>query len=297
MCVRAFSTSNVSETTSAQPTGTDAGSPDGEQRGGLHLDGDRARRAGRRVRVVEQVDAHDRAGLRLGRGADQRLGEPRVGEHAIPGGELARGAVEADRLARDHQLAERETRLQRAAGADADRAPRAELDQLCQDDRRRGAAHARGLDRQRRAVGARGTGVAPEAAVVVEHQRLLQQRLRECQRAPGVAGQEDALGQRRGGAQVDRLGVERRGGVAGGGGVGRALAFGLGLWLRHGRDFRLPGDGGVSRADTTLMKHPNMVDSDLGVYSWMGGSCDLRMLREDVFKHFYVFLRLVLRVR
>ena len=196
------------------------GSPDREQRGGLHLDRERAR--GRRggMRVVEQVDADDRADMDAARrGAHvrpprslQRLGELRVGEHTISCEERPRGAVEADGLARDHEVAEREVRRERAAGADADQPPRAERDQLRQDDRRRGAAHARRLDRERLAVGARGAGVAPEAAMVVEHQRLLQQRLRERERAPGVAGQQHPLGQRRGRAQVDRLGVPRRGG-------------------------------------------------------------------------------------
>ena len=60
---------------------------------------------------------------------------------------------------------------ERAAGADADRAARAQLDQLGEHDRRRRPAHAGRLDRQRPAVGGRA-GVAPQAAVVVEHPRL-----------------------------------------------------------------------------------------------------------------------------
>ena len=58
-------------------------------------------------------------------------------------------------------------------------------------------------------------GVAPQAAVVVEHQRLLQQRLGQRERATGVAGQQHALGQRRRRAQVDR--GSRRGRDIGGG--------------------------------------------------------------------------------
>ena len=50
---------------------------------------------------------------------------------------------------------------------------------------------------------ARRAGVAPQPARVVEHQRLLEQRLRDRERAVGVAGQQHALGERGGGAQVD----------------------------------------------------------------------------------------------
>ena len=45
--------------------------------------------------------------------------------------------------------------------------------------------------------------VAPQAPVVVEHLRAVEQRLREQQRAARVAGQQDALGERRGRLQVD----------------------------------------------------------------------------------------------
>ena len=91
------------------------------------------------------------------------------------------------------------------------------------------------LDRQRLAVRARRAGVAPQAAVVVEHQGLLEQHLRERERAPGIAGQQHPLGQRRGRAQVDRLGVDgRAGGVGNGSGVALAVAVGPRLWLRHG---------------------------------------------------------------
>ena len=45
--------------------------------------------------------------------------------------------------------------------------------------------------------------VAPQPAVVVEHLRLVEQRLGQQQRAARVAGQQHALGQRRGRVQVD----------------------------------------------------------------------------------------------
>jgi hypothetical protein len=153
----------------------------------------------------------------------QRLGQRWVRRDALIRTERPRGAVGADRLARDDQVAEREPGSECAAGAGTNQAPSAECDQLGQDDRRRGTAHAGRLDRERLAVRDSGARVAPQAAVVVEHQRLDEQRLRERQGAPGVAGQQHPLGQRRGGVQVDRLGIRRRGG-----------GVGLGLRLRHG---------------------------------------------------------------
>src|SRR5438093_5016925 len=47
-------------------------------------------------------------------------------------------------------------------------------------------------------------------SVVVEHARLVQQRLREQQRAAGVAGQQHARRERGGGAQMDGPGHGRR---------------------------------------------------------------------------------------
>jgi hypothetical protein len=43
--------------------------------------------------------------------------------------------------------------------------------------------------------------------MVVEHQRVLQQELRERERAAGISGQQHSLCQSRRGAQVDRLAV------------------------------------------------------------------------------------------
>ncbi len=162
-----------------------------------------------------------------GGGALQRAGEPAIGGHTLAGPECARGPVEADRLARDHELPQREAGCKRPAGPHAHGASHAERDQLVQDDRGRGAAHARGLDRERLAVRARGAGVAPKAAMVVEHARLCDQDLRERERAPGIARQQHALGQRGGGAQVDR---RRPGPLERNSGIGRLS----GLGLRHG---------------------------------------------------------------
>jgi hypothetical protein len=41
--------------------------------------------------------------------------------------------------------------------------------------------------------------------MVVEHQRIVEQRLGERECAPRITGQEHALGQRGGGSQVDGL--------------------------------------------------------------------------------------------
>src|SRR5918995_1323925 len=94
-----------------------------EDRGRLHLHGHRpaggplARRL--LARVVEEVAAHDDGRARAGR----------------------------------HERAELELEIERAAGADADERRRAERDQLLADDRRARPAHARGLHRERLAVG------------------------------------------------------------------------------------------------------------------------------------------------
>ena len=53
---------------------------------------------------------------------------------------------------RDDEVAERVVRLQPAAGADAEQALHAELDELLEDDRRARAAHAGSLHGDRLAV-------------------------------------------------------------------------------------------------------------------------------------------------
>ena len=104
------------------------------------------------------------------------------------------------------QLAEREAvgRARRTCPTRSEPA-RAEHDQLLGHDRRARAAHAGGLDGQRRAVGGH-PAVAPQAAVVVEHlAAAVDQLLGEPQRAAGVAGEQDALGDGLVRAEVDGL--------------------------------------------------------------------------------------------
>jgi hypothetical protein len=140
----------------------------------------------------------------VGRGRAERLQQRGVGGQRPRRAERAAGTVLGDRGLGEDQVAEAQLGLQRAAGADADEPLGPEPDQLLGDDRRARAAHSRRLDGQQFAVG-RGSGVAPEAAVVVEHARLIGELLRQTERATGVAGQQDAL--RDGGvrAQVNGL--------------------------------------------------------------------------------------------
>ena len=105
----------------------------------------------------------------------------------------------------------------------------------CEHDRGGGAAHPGRLDRERLAVGG-GAGVAPQAAVVVEHAGLLQQRLGQHQRPAGVAGEQHPLGQGGGRAQVQ--------GLAG----------------RQGRDSRLDGRWGIADALIATMSGPLSAD-------------------------------------
>ena len=164
-----------------------------------------AQRAGAlRVGVVEEVGRDD--GDRVAGRARQRGGQARVGGGALAGAERAARPVRAQRLAGDEQVAEPRAVRERAAGPDPHEPPRAERDQLLGDDRRARPAHARALDRQRRAVGGRAR-VAPQPAVGVEHlHRRRQQVLGEAQRAPGVAGQQHALGDGRVRPEVDGSG-------------------------------------------------------------------------------------------
>ena len=92
---------------------------------------------------------------------------------------------------------------ERPARADPDQGARAEADQLLGDDRRARPAHASRLHGQRGTV-AGAARVAPQPAVVVEHQWLLEQPLRHVQRAVRIPWKEHAFGKLRSGPQVDR---------------------------------------------------------------------------------------------
>ena len=118
--------------------------------------------------------------------------ERRIRRDPVAGPEGAAGAVGRQRGVRGDERAERR-RAEAGRGADPDQAARAEGDELADDGGRARAAQAGALDRQRRPVGGR-PAVAPEAAMVVEHPRPVDQLLGEAERAPGVAGQQHALG-------------------------------------------------------------------------------------------------------
>src|ERR687886_2508809 len=186
---------------------------EGEEHGGLHLDGEDA--AARPalvlalVRVVEEVARDDRAEphrladvLRDVDGAVHEL--PRGGGDVLVGAdEVARSRVGRDRRERDDQVAEGEVRLESAARADAEHPLHAELVELLGDDRRGRAAHPGRLD---------GNGAALELAGVAEHPALgvplhgvVEVRLGDVLRPQRIAREEAGLGVvARLGAHVDR---------------------------------------------------------------------------------------------
>ena len=209
-----------SETISTAPAAKPRRDGEREQRRRLHLHRPRApapasraplpRGRHRRGRWRPPVRARSRRRRRSVSGSSS-AGSPETRSPA-PRPRLVPSALE--RLGDDEQLTEHERGVQRAAGPDPDHRPRSEVVQLRDHDRRAGATHAGALDGQRLAVGRRAR-VAPQAAVVVEHLRRLEQRLGQPQRAPGIAGEQNALGQGRGGVQMDRraheVGEDRRG--------------------------------------------------------------------------------------
>ena len=173
---------------------------DREHGAGREVERDRAAAGARRV-VVEVGRDHqpDRGAVAGGAQAGEQT---RVGRQLALRAERPAGPVpHADRLG-DHQRAERQVG-ERAAAPDPDQPSRAERDQLLGDDRRARAAEAGALDGQRRAVGGR-PGVAPEAAMVVEHLRPVEQLLGQSQRPAGISRQEHALGNGLVRAKMDR---------------------------------------------------------------------------------------------
>ena len=154
------------------------------------------------ARVIEEVGRHRRDRRGSG-GAGERVDHGGIRRHAAIRAERPARAVGRQRGLDRQERAEVHSVDERAAGPDANEEPRAQPDQLLDDDRRARAAHPRRLDREQPAV-ARAARVAPQAAMVVEHQRLFQQRLGHVQRPVGVARQQNALGQLRRRAQMDR---------------------------------------------------------------------------------------------
>ena len=106
---------------------------------------------------------------------------------------------------RDDQVAELVVRLEPAAGADAEQLLDAELDQLLEDDRRAGAAHARALHGDALALVC--AGVAQQAALGVLLLGVVEVRLGDVLGPQRVAGEEAGLGVlARLGSNVDRHG-------------------------------------------------------------------------------------------
>ena len=163
------------------------------------------------VRVVEDVARDDRADahllaelLRVVHGAVDQLpvGGRRV---RLAADQVRRGRVGRHGGDRDDQVADREVGLEPAAGADAEDALDAELDQLLDHDPGRRAAHARGLHRDRLAV--ERARVAEHPALGVHLADVLHERLGDVLGAQRVARQQARVGVVAGlGSQVDRHG-------------------------------------------------------------------------------------------
>ena len=149
----------------------------------------------RRAVVEESVDTTAPVGRRAVAGGLQRRLEVLVAGDTLGRAQRPARAVGGDRLSRDQQFARapararapRTSRPGSAAGRRASPAPRSRSPHSGRPCRCSGSSAAR---RRRR------SGVAPQAAVVVEHLRLVEQRLGEQQRPAGIAGQQHPLGER-----------------------------------------------------------------------------------------------------
>ncbi len=136
------------------------------------------------------------AGHRRGQGSlERRVGSRALGaeRRAHPVG--AHGAGDAD------WIAGLETALQRGAAADAQRAAHAVPRELAQHRGGAGGADPGRLDRELEAVGG-AARIPPETVVVVGHQRLVEDPLRERQGESGIGGEQGVGGDRRRGAEV-----------------------------------------------------------------------------------------------
>ena len=173
-----------------------------EQHRGLHLDGQdaalgpAAREA--RIGLVEDVARHDLADAnRLAevlRQVHRLVDEAEVGGRRVRLAEhvVRRGRVGGGRRDRDHEVAHRHVGLEAAAGADAHDLLDAELDELLDHDRRRGAAHAARLHGDGLAV--ERSGVAEHPALAVPLDDVVEERLGDVLRPERVAGEEAGFG-------------------------------------------------------------------------------------------------------
>ena len=158
----------------------------------------------RRAGGVEDVEAGD--GPRPRRLAELALAAapPAPGRGGPP--RRRRRRAPTRRAPRDRRPASpgRSSGAQRRAGPDPDRPPHPELGQVGEHQRRARAAHPGRLDGQLAPPGGRLARVAPEAARVVAHLRLLEQLLGQRQRPPGVADEDRVGGDRGGGSEARR---------------------------------------------------------------------------------------------
>ena len=150
------------------------------------------------IRLVEDVARDDRAdadGLaevlrlvhRLVDEAEVGGRRVRLAEHVVRRGRVGRGRRE-----RDHEVAHRHVGLEAAAGADAHDLLDAELDELLDHDRRRGASHPARLDGDGLAV--ERSGVAEHPALAVPLHDVVEERLGDVLRPERVAGEEAGFG-------------------------------------------------------------------------------------------------------
>ena len=142
-------------------------------------------------------------------GVDGAVQELQVGRGGVrlAADVVRRGRVGGDGGQRRDQVADLEIGLEPAAGADAEDLPDAELDELLDHDRGRGAAHAAGLHGDRLAV--EGAGVPEHPALRVALHGVVEEGLGDVFRAQRVAGKEAGVGVVAGfGTDVDRQAAE-----------------------------------------------------------------------------------------
>ena len=193
-------------TASRQPARTPCARSHREDGRGLHLDRDRARRRARRPRAPGRGRRRGRSSRRAPSGrraATSSRRQPASGSTRgpAPSARLVPSAASTSVAATSD--ADASPPVERAARPDADGALDAEHAQLLARRSPRSGRRCRGSDRQRLAVGGLAR-VAPQPAVVVEHQRAFGQLLGEQQRPARVAGQQNARGERGGRMDVPR---------------------------------------------------------------------------------------------
>ena len=166
------------------------------------------------ARVVEEVGAdHGRRAAR--RPPTSRCEQPGVGAERAVGAQRRARAVGRQHALGGHQVAQLEVvgRARRRCRSGPGGARRARSAPRPRSPR--SARPCRWTGSVSGSPSAATPGVAPQPAVVVEHLRAVEQRLGHGERAVGVAGQQHALGEVGGRAQVDRRRISCRHGGQG----------------------------------------------------------------------------------